>query len=153
MISGSAKWSSRSILISVKDLNRSIAFYGVVLELDEVLRDEQIAVLNGGEVRPFTLYLRQALRNASRSGQHALGVRSVSWDVGSLDELDQVEARLREADAFRDRASLPDREGLQVVRGYDPDRLALSFVADDSETAMSPEDYRAVLGWMYTMDV
>lgn len=153
MTDQSPPWSSRSALISVSDLDRSTAFYQAILEIHEVLRDEQIAILSGDASRPFTLYLRQALRGASRSGQDSLGVRALSIDVGTTAALDGVEERLRANDAFRDRQSIPSREKLEVLRGIDPDRFPLNFVADESNSEMSKVDYEYVITLMYAIDV
>lgn len=149
----SPPWSSRSVLVSVSDLDRSAAFYQAVLEIHEVVRDEQIAILRGDASRPFTVYLRQALRGASRSGQDSLGVRSLGFDVGSKTALDRVEERLRAIDAFRDRQSVPSHDKLEVIRGHDPDRFPLSFVADESGTGMSEADNAYVIALMYAIDV
>jgi hypothetical protein len=153
MTDESPPWSSRSALISVSDLDRSAAFYQAVLEINEVLRDGQIVVLNGDVSRPFTLYLRQALRGASRSGQDSLGVRALSIDVGTKAALDRVEEQLRANNGFRDRQSIPSREKLDVLRGIDPDRFPLNFVADESDSEMSRADYEYVITLMYAIDV
>lgn len=153
MVSDQPPWSSRSILVSVRDLDRSVAFYQSVMGLNEVLRDEQIAACTGDETWPFTLYLRQALRNASHPGGDTLGVRSLSWDVGSIAELDRVEERLRAAGAFRDRRGVPGHDRFEVVRGQDPDRLSLTFVANETNAAMSSDDYLFVLALMYSIDL
>jgi catechol 2,3-dioxygenase-like lactoylglutathione lyase family enzyme len=145
-------WSVRSIVISVKDLDRSTTFYQDVMHLREVAREGDMAVLSEDATGLFPLYLRQAQRNAVRSGQQSLGVRSVSFNVGSLAELDRVEERLRALDAFRQRQTVDEAGRFDVVFGYDPDRLALTFSAHESGTTMHVSHHRAV-GLLYAVDL
>ena len=146
-------WSVRSVLLSVRDLDRSTTFYQAVLHLREVLRQDRVAVLAGDERPPFTLFLRRAHPDAVHFGQEALGVRSLTYDVGSLAELERVEKGLRAFDAFRDRRSPPETAGYQWVRGYDPDRFPLSFLAYESGKTVSHEDLRRAMAQMYAVDV
>jgi catechol 2,3-dioxygenase-like lactoylglutathione lyase family enzyme len=149
----STKWSSRSALISVSNLDRSVKFYQAVMQFEEVLRDEQIAILRSHGTRPYALYLRQALRGASRVGQESLGARALGFDVESLADLDKVEERLRAANAFKDRQGMPNHEKFEVIRGHDPDRFPVSFVADESNTELSLEDDAFVISLMYAIDL
>jgi catechol 2,3-dioxygenase-like lactoylglutathione lyase family enzyme len=146
-------WSIRSVLVSVSDLDQSATFYQDLMNVHEVLREDQIAVLTGGETGTLTLFLRQTRRTASHPGQQALGVRALAFAVGSPAELDRVEERLRALDTFRDRQRLLEHEGVEVVRGRDPDRLPLTFVGNETGGSMSVDDYRQVLTWMYAMDL
>jgi len=88
MVDGSPAWSVRSALVSVTDLDHSVAFYEDVMSLHEVLRLDRIAALSLEDSGQFTLYLRHA-RNASHPGQQAVGVRSLVYDVGSRATLDR----------------------------------------------------------------
>jgi catechol 2,3-dioxygenase-like lactoylglutathione lyase family enzyme len=146
-------WTSRSVLVSVSDLDRSAAFYQQLLGVHEILRDDQLAVLHGSAGQPLAIYLRQALRGATHSGQDSLGVRSLGFDVGSFAALDRIEEILRASDAFRDRQSIPTRDTFQVIRGEDPDRFPLNFVADESGEEMTVADYSFVIRLMYAIDV
>ncbi len=146
-------WSIRSALVSVRDLDRSSAFYCDVVGVKEVLREDQVVVLERKGPATTALFLRQAYRNASHPPQQSLGVRALSFDVGSAAELDRVEERLRALDAFRDRGRFDETEQFEFVRGYDPDRLALIFVADETGSGLSEEHYRAALLVMYTLDL
>jgi hypothetical protein len=51
----------------------------------------------------FEVVLRQAERAASRSGQQVLGLRAISFDGGSFEELDRVERSLRTRELLHDR--------------------------------------------------
>jgi catechol 2,3-dioxygenase-like lactoylglutathione lyase family enzyme len=143
-------WSLRSVVLSVRDLNRSSAFYQDVMNVREVSRDGQVAVLSGDVTTGFALYLREAHRNAIHSGQ-ALGVRAFSCDVGPFAELDRVESRLRASDGFRSRQFVDDAHQFEMIQGYDPDRLSLLFVAHETELPLT--DYRSAMARLYAIDV
>jgi hypothetical protein len=87
------------------------------------------------------------------SGQQALGVRALGWTVGSFAELDRVEARLRALDSFRDRRAVAADCKIEQLRGHDPDRLPLTFVAYESGTTMTVEIYHRALATMYAVDL
>jgi catechol 2,3-dioxygenase-like lactoylglutathione lyase family enzyme len=144
------RWSIRAVVVSVRDLDRSSAFYQDVMNVREVSRDGQMAVLSGDLIPGFTLYLREAHRNAVHSGE-ALGVRAFSCDVGSFAELDRVEGRLRARDGFRGREFIDDAQRFEMVQGHDPDRLSLVFVAH--ETDLSLTDYGHAMARLYAIDL
>lgn len=144
-------WSIRSVVVSVSDLDHSSNFYQEVTNTREVLRESRVAVLSNDPPPSFTVYLREAPRNAVRSGQQGLGVRVFSFDVGSIAELDRVEGRLRDLAAFQDRRFLDEAESFEMVYGHDPDRLPLGFVAHKGE--LSGDDYRRALARMYSIDL
>ena len=146
-------WSIRSVVISVKDLDRSATFYQDVLNMQEVHRKDQLAVLASSVPGSMLLYLRQAYRNAVHQGQQALGVRALSFDVGSFAELDRVEQRLRALGAFVDRQIIDGAERFEAVRGLDPDRLPMALVAQQPGRTMTSADYEEVWTRLYSMDV
>jgi catechol 2,3-dioxygenase-like lactoylglutathione lyase family enzyme len=150
-----ANWSIRSIIVSVSDLDRSANFYGTLMNMREVIREDQVTVLDGGSIGAFTLYLRQAHRNPVHVGQQALGVRALTCDVGDFAELDRVEERLKSLDAFWDRPNLKQAKApdLAIVRGHDPDRLPLTFVGHPPGRELSEGDYHRWLAMIYAMDL
>jgi hypothetical protein len=109
-----------------------------------------MAVLSGDLIPGFSLYLREAHRNAVHSGQ-ALGVRAFSCDVGSFAELDRVEGRLRAFDGFRDRQFLDDAKRFEMIQGHDPDRLSVIFVAHDPDPPVI--DYHRAMAKLYAVDL
>ena len=143
-------WSIRAVVVSVRDLDRSSAFYQDVLNVPEVIRESEVAVLSGDLIPGFSLYLREAHRNAVHSGE-ALGVRALSCDVGSFDELDQVEGRLRALGGFRSRQSLDNDTRFEIIDGHDPDRLPLIFVAHEADLSLTA--YRSAMARMYAIDL
>jgi catechol 2,3-dioxygenase-like lactoylglutathione lyase family enzyme len=141
----------RSVAVSVRDLDRSSAFYQDVMQIQELFREDQIAVLCSARTPSFTLFLREAQRNAVHPGQQALGVRWFSLDMGSLSELDRVEDRLRALDGFVRRELVDEAERFEVVQGHDPDRLSLVFFAH--KTHVPAEDYPRMLAKLYAIDI
>lgn len=148
MVNEMPTWSIRSIVISVRDLDRSSAFYQEVMSAPEVLREDQMAVISGDSTA--AVYLREAPRTAAHPGQ-ALGFRAVAFDVRSVDELNRVERFLRDSDAFRGRQVIDEAMGVEIVDGHDPDRLPLVFVAQGANVPL--HDFRRALARLYSIDV
>jgi catechol 2,3-dioxygenase-like lactoylglutathione lyase family enzyme len=146
------EWSIRSALVGVADLDRSLAFYEDVTNLHQILREDRMVVLGGGETSSFTLYLRYT-RLATHPGQQAAGVRSLVFDVVGLRELDRVEARLQAHDVFRARQRIQESPPFELVHGHDPDRLSLTFVAYEAGAKLSLDDYCRVMAGMYSVDL
>lgn len=142
----------RSALVSVTDVDRSSGFYREVLGAPELMRDDQVVTLGWAGRGGSVLFLRQAPRNFSHEGPQALGLRALTWDVGSITELDRVEGRLRALDAFRSRRPLPDNSG-EFIHGHDPDRLALVFLSYNSEPDLSAGHFRSLTELMFALDV
>jgi catechol-2,3-dioxygenase len=138
-----APWSIRSVVVSVRDLDRSAAFYQDVMNVSERIRENQVAMLCDPS-GSFTIFLRQAYANASHPGHQSLGIRSLSCNVGSVAELDRVEARLRANDAFVGRRFVDDAKQFEMVHGHDPDRVSLTFLANKSTMPLD-EYHRATV--------
>jgi catechol 2,3-dioxygenase-like lactoylglutathione lyase family enzyme len=147
--------SVQSLLIGVRDLDRSSAFYQDVMHLREVLREDRIAVLVDDAKGPVMLFLRQLyrLRDAVRPGPEALGIRSITFRVDSLVELDRIEQRLRADKAFRDRYTVDEDKVFEVVRGWDPDRLPLNIMVKHTGEKISLDAFRSTVARMYTQDM
>jgi hypothetical protein len=152
MVDGFPSWSLRSALVSVSDLERSTRFYQEVMGIDEAYRQDQLTVI-GLSNSHCTVYLRQVSRGGLREGEQALGLRALFITVGSFRELDQVEEALRDHDSFRDRPVLDEVVRLEAVRGFDPDRLPLVFVAQEPSAELSPADIPRVANFMYAIDI
>lgn len=146
------RWSVRSVLISVQDLERSISFYRNLLGLREVAREDEVAVLET-EHRTFAMMLRQVRGQPHRYGQQALGTRALSFDVGSQKDLDEVAKRLKTAGAFASRRPLHDSEPLEVVAGRDPDGFPLLFVTYEADQPLAVDHYLHVALFMFGVDL
>jgi catechol 2,3-dioxygenase-like lactoylglutathione lyase family enzyme len=143
-------WAFRSALVSVAELDRSSTFYQEVMQVNEIVRHNEVAVLSKDDVGSFTIFLRLALRDAARAPHDTLGLRAVSIDVGSFEELDRVEKSLRAHDGLRDRRELS--EGFEVVRGFDPDRNPLVLVAWAPDKVFTPDHFREATQYLYALD-
>ncbi len=144
-------WAIRSTLIAVGDLDRSVAFYGEIGPFEVIEREDRVAVL--GDVSPSApvLVLRETRSPyQTRHGQQSLGLRSMTFNVGSFEELDRIESVLRNGDRFADRRHI-DEGASEVVFGRDPDNLPLLFVCYAAETVGS-DYYRTILSLFYSMD-
>jgi catechol 2,3-dioxygenase-like lactoylglutathione lyase family enzyme len=144
-------WSVRSILISVRDLDRSVAFYTDVMGVHELVRQDQVAILAFHESRSFALMLREAPGQATRHGQQETGVRALSFDVKDAAAMDRVQGRLERHGLLRGRRRLAG-EPFEVVEGHDPDGLPLLFIAYGT-APLPPDHYRQVAPIMYSLDV
>ncbi len=144
-------WAIRSTLIAVAELDRSVAFYGDLGPFDVITREDRIAVLGDTSPTAAVLVLRET-RSAfqTRHGQQSLGLRLMTFNVGSLAELDRIEPILRSADRFTDRQPI-DNGASEIIRGRDPDNLPLVFVHYDAET-VGPEYYGSIINLFYSMD-
>ena len=147
------RWSIRSTLVTVTDLDRSVAFYGEIGPFDEVFRDAAVAVL--GEVWPasIALILREAEGiHPARHGQQSLGARSIHFNVGSFGELDRIESVLRDRGLFTSRRQIAEGAS-ELLFGRDPDNLPLVFVCYAKNKPLEPDYYRAVADGVYSLDV
>ena len=86
----------------------------------------------------------------TRHGQQSLGLRSITFNVGSIAELDRIESALRSQDHFTDRRRIDDGAS-ELLRGRDPDNLPLVFVSYTTDT-VGPEYYRSIVNLIYSMD-
>ncbi len=145
-------WAIRSTLVAVADLDRSVAFYRELGPFDEIARLDAVAVL--GQLSPTSILL--ILRETrgiyqTRHGQQSLGLRSITFNVGSLDELDRIESVLRGRELFTSRHQIADGAS-DLLRGRDPDNLPLVFVCYADDVAHGPDYYQEVANLVYSLD-
>jgi hypothetical protein len=144
-------WALRSNLIAVADLDRSVEFYGELGPFGVVAREDAIAVVGDASPGSLTLVLRETRGlHQVRHGQQSLGLRSMTFNVGSSAELDRIESFLRDRDLFTDRRQIADGAS-DLMRGRDPDNLPLAFVSYVKDT-IGPEYYESVISIFYSMD-
>jgi hypothetical protein len=145
-------WAIRSSLVAVADLDRSVAFYGELGPFAVIAREDAVAVLGEPSPPSIALILRESQgTHQIRHGQQSLGLRSITFNVGLPDELDRIEALLRNRDLFTVRRHIA-KSANELVLGRDPDNLPLAFICY-AESALGPEYYRAVVDLVYSMDV
>ncbi len=145
-------WAVRSTLVVVSDLNRSVAFYGELGPFEEIVREDAVAVLGGVSSASIVLILREARSMQARRGQQSLGLRSITFNVGSLSELDRIEAMLRGHGLFTSRRPFANGAA-EVLRGRDPDNLPLVFISYTEGETLGPDYYRAVANRAHSLDV
>lgn len=119
----------QTALLNVTDLQQSIDFYREVLELRLVSQRDQVAALMIHEQdRSQVLTLRELGRSPGRPGRGNVGVRMLSFEVGSLGDLDVIEQRLvrRDALAWRRRT-----KAFTAIMGLDPDRIEIAISASN----------------------
>ena len=100
--------------------------------------------------QPSSSYAKRAACINTRHGQQSLGLRSITFNVGSIAELDRIESALRSQDHFTDRRRIDDGAS-ELLRGRDPDNLPLVFVSYATDT-VGPEYYRSIVNLIYSMD-
>ena len=144
-------WTLRSTLIAVSDLDQSVAFYGEIGPFGVVDREDGVAILGGVSPASTVLLLRETRSlHQMRHGQQSLGLRSMTFNVGSTSELNRIESVLRSRERFTDRRDI-DGGAAEMVSGRDPDNLPLAFICYGTET-VGPDYYRTIVGMIYSMD-
>jgi hypothetical protein len=146
-------WAIRSTLLAVADLDRSVVFYQELGPFDEIAREDAVAVL--GDVSPTSILLilrdTRSAHNA-RHGQQSLGLRAITFNVGSLGELDRIESVLRGHDRFTSRQPIAGGAS-ELLRGRDPDNLPLVFVCFSPDEPFGPDYFGAIAHMVYSLDV
>jgi hypothetical protein len=144
-------WTTRSALVAVSDLDRSIEFYRELGPFEVVLREDDVALLGEASPDSFGLILRQTSSiYPTRHRQQSLGLRLITFNVGSLGELDRIELQLRKSDHFTERRNVAEGAS-EVVLGRDPDNLPLVFVYYAEET-LGPDYYRTIADIVFSLD-
>ena len=146
-------WTIRSTLVSVTDLDRSVAFYREVGPFEEIVRDDTVAVLGQPPRGSMFIILRQAQReHAVRHGQGSLGVRSMAFNVRAVSELDRIEPILRQHGLFTRRWKMADGAA-ELMTGRDPDNMPLAFGFYDESRLIGTEYYGTIAGFVHSLDV
>ncbi len=145
-------WTIRSALVAVADLDRSVAFYRELGPFDEIAREDAVAVIGDASPPSIVLILREARSmHRVRHGPQSLGIRSITFNVHSLGELDRIESVLRGRDLFTHRQSVADGAA-ELLRGRDPDNLPLVFVCYIKVEGLGADYYRTVANLVYSLD-
>jgi catechol 2,3-dioxygenase-like lactoylglutathione lyase family enzyme len=144
--------SIQAALLNVTDLQRSIEFYRDVFNLRVVSQGDRVAALMIDEkYRRQVLMLRELGRNARRGGRGNIGVRLLSFEAGSLDELDAIEQRLVERQALvweRLRT-----RGYTAIIGVDPDRIEIAVASSNVVgTPIRSDDWKELDDMIYAIE-
>jgi hypothetical protein len=146
-------WAIRSALVTVTKLERSLAFYREIGPFEEIVRDETVAVLGQPPRGSVFIILREVQSgHAVRHGQESLGVRSITFNVKAVGELDRIEPVLREHGLFTRRWTMADGAA-ELMTGRDPDNLPLAFGSYDESRMVGTEYYGTIAGFVHSLDV
>ena len=118
--------SIQAALLNVRNLNKSIEFYQDVLGLRPISREDRVAALMIDETSGRQVLVLRELDGANpvHMGRGSIGPRVIILEAASPDELDAIEQRLTERNAFIGRRRTDTWE---AVVGVDPDRIELSI--------------------------
>jgi catechol-2,3-dioxygenase len=109
------------VVVVVRDLDRSEAFYRELLELDvEASSAEAVLLSRRGRDR---LVLRRLSTAPHVSG--GISVLFMVWTADTAADLDRAEDVLRSREAFVSRS---EDEGWDVLEGHDPDNIRVVVV-------------------------
>jgi hypothetical protein len=145
-------WVIRSALVSVADLNRSIPFYKELGPFEEIFRQDAVAVLGGASPASAVLILRESeSMHHVRHGQQSLGIRSVTFNVGSLSEIDRIESVLGARNVYSRRQEIAGG-ACTLLRARDPDNMPLVFVTYADDRALGADYYQEVSTLVYSLD-
>ena len=140
----------QSLLLNVSDLKQSIEFYRSVFDFNVVSEADRVtAVMVNQSNRRQVLVLRELGPNAYHGGRGNIGFRMVSFEVGSLEDLELIEQR------FVDRQALVwhgSTEAYRSILGLDPDRIEISVSSSLSDAPITSEDWRNLDDTVYTID-
>jgi catechol 2,3-dioxygenase-like lactoylglutathione lyase family enzyme len=133
--------SFQAILANVTDIDRSADFYSEVFEFPVLSRDTEVVTMMVNRAdRRQVLILRKA-HSSQHPGGRSIGARVLGFEAASMEEVDLVEARLKERTAFAGRRR---NDGWEAVIGYDPDRIPVSVAANPAGGPIKEEDWSSI---------
>jgi catechol-2,3-dioxygenase len=141
--------SIQTALLNVTDLRRSIEFYQDVFDLRLASRRDEVAALMVHETdRRQVLLLRELPGKSLRAGQRSIGLRMLSFEVGSPEELEGIERKLvdRHSLVWQGRS-----ETYRAIMGVDPDRTEICAASSLTGSPISSEDWNDVDDAIYMM--
>ncbi len=132
--------SLQASLLNVRNLARSIEFYRDVLDLHPIASADRVsALMIDGTTRRQVLLLREVQSaNPIHMGRGSIGPRVLGLEAGSLAELDVIEQRLRERNAFIGRRKT---ETWEAIVGVDPDRIEITVSSSLTGAPIQWEDW------------
>jgi catechol 2,3-dioxygenase-like lactoylglutathione lyase family enzyme len=142
--------SIQAALLNVTDLQQSIDFYQDVFDLRLTSQDEEVAALMVLETNRRQVLLLRELRSGShRVGRHSVGLRMLSFEAGSPNELETIEGKLVERNALVWRKEADTYRGLM---GVDPDRTEICAASSLTGSPISSEDWRELDDAIYAIE-
>jgi catechol 2,3-dioxygenase-like lactoylglutathione lyase family enzyme len=129
-----------SVVMFVRELDRSVDFYSEVLGVKVVDRSPTAALLSSSTGQ---LVLRAMGENAAHP-LGAVGLQYAVWTAASQSDLDQSEQVLRHRAAHR---STRSEDGHTVVEGRDPDDVVVMVSYPGPDVAPLTKLPARVYGW------
>ena len=132
--------SLQSSLLNVRNLSRSIEFYRDVLDLQPIASGDRVrALMIDGTTRRQVLLLREVPgANPVHMGRGSIGPRLLGLEAGSPAELDVIQQRLTERNAFIGRRQT---ETWEAIVGIDPDRIEIIVSSSLTGAPIQWEDW------------
>ena len=142
--------SIQAVLLNVSDLKQSIDFYRDVFDLGVVSEAYRVtAVMVSEKNRRQVLLLRELGHNATHGGRGNIGPRMLSFEVGSLEELETVEERLVQRQAL---VWHRQTGRYRAILGLDPDRVEVAIASSLTRTPITSEDWRNLDDAIYAIE-
>jgi catechol-2,3-dioxygenase len=140
----------QTVFVNVSNLDQSIEFYRDVFDLTVVSQADRVAALMVTHTgRRQVLLLREAGRNAYHAGRGTIGLRMVSFEVASIDELELIESRLEQRDAL---VGHRETRAYRAIWGLDPDRVEVAVASSLTDTSIRTEDWNTLDDAIYVID-
>jgi hypothetical protein len=99
--------------------------------------------------RRQVLLLRELRGNSHHPGRRTVGLRMLSFEVGTPDELDAIERKLTERDALLWGGQT---DTYRAIVGVDPDRTEIAVASSLTGTPISSDDWTNVDDAIYAID-
>jgi catechol-2,3-dioxygenase len=129
------------VVLYVRDLGKSVAFYRELLKLDVCDSAPTAALLCTGDGPELIL---RSVGQASSHPLGQLGVQYVVWSLPSRDELDRCEQLLRQRSAYRDTRVT---EKTTLVEGHDPDDIVVMLTYTEGNGQPPRELSSRIYAW------
>jgi catechol 2,3-dioxygenase-like lactoylglutathione lyase family enzyme len=142
--------SIQTALLNVTDLQQSIDFYKDVFELGLISQSDDVAALMILEANRRQVLLLRELRSGSHhAGRRNVGLRMLSFETGSLIELETIERRLVERNAL---VWHKQTETYRGIMGVDPDRTEICAASSLTGSPISSEDWKELDDAIYAIE-
>jgi catechol 2,3-dioxygenase-like lactoylglutathione lyase family enzyme len=129
-----------SVVMFVRELDRSVDFYTAVLGLAVVDRSPTAALLSS----PTAQLVLRAMGDNAPHPLGAVGVQYAVWTAASQADLDQSEQALKHRTAHR---STRSDDGHTVVEGRDPDDVVVMVCYPGPDAAPLSKLPARIYGW------
>jgi catechol-2,3-dioxygenase len=142
--------SLQTVLLNVTDLGQSIEFYQDVFDLRPTSQREEAAALMINKTnRRQVLLLREIPGQAHHPGRRNIGLRMLSFEAGTPDELDAIQQKLVDRQALVRHWQTKTYRSIMCV---DPDRTQICVGSSLTGTPISSEDWTEIDEAIYVFE-